>query len=875
MINFSKTKPSLVRMPLTFIVLSISTFLSACNYFESEQAKLQKAKTLYDQNEFNESIFRAKKILQSNPKNCEARILLGQDQFAKFSLIDAQDSFQKAKSQGCKSLQLFYYSVKTLLYKNKLEEAKALFSDPHFDYAVNEPESIRLEGELYFLQKNHKKAEELYARYNNVMHDDAANCLSQIKLAAMENNYEGVIQKSAGCEKIYADKKSFDINQSRYLRAIAQVYMKQDKAAEATLNSILKTYSNYKDPNIKIQSSFLLMKLYIARKDIDHASKMADDLLKYIASPDIYYAKGLKAVRDKRYDIAEQQFLMALKLNPKYEASLLALADLMYKEGNIEQAKYYAGKADSVTGKNIFTERLDEMLAIKYLQQGDLDSIIDKIPRDKSGGTIRSQYILALAYAKKGDSINTWKVFHVVEQKLADMEKAEFLKARLYIALGDTKNAEEIYKKYVNSGNAYAALGLSQLYIQLRKYENAESLLADLVHKPASKYSATLLLVELYSITNQKDKIIGLLKQNIDNGTNKAIYQILLAKVYFKNAMYQEAINTCETILKSDPVNIDGYAIKANSYIKLGKIDDAKVVFNEIIVKDPQNTYAYFMLAYLANKESKYDSAVAYLNKALEINPQYLNAIYAKIELLLDTKRTSDALEFAKTTANTFKKKQTADLLLGFVYEKIGDNKNAYLNYLDALQNGNQDIRIAIQTYKLSVSVNGKDKAVKEFERFLEEGTTRESLIDAANYFMSQHENDLAEKCYQVYITKNQDNPTAYNNLAWLKLVKGDYDNANTYASKALSLAPESPAIMDTMGLVLLRSGAYDKAEPYLVAAHQKLNGDPTVTYHLALNYFRKKNYAKSKALLLKIVNMQFPEQQDVKKLLEEIKNNS
>ena len=198
-----------------------------------------------------------------------------------------------------------------------------------------------------------------------------------------------------------------------------------------------------------------------------------------------------------------------------------------------------------------------------------------------------------------------------------------------------------------------------------------------------------------------------------------------------------------------------------------------------------------------------------------------------------------------------------------------------YLNYLHALQNGNQDIRIAIQTYKLSVSVNGKDKAVKEIERFLEEGTTRESLIDAANYFMSQHENDLAEKCYQVYITKNQDNPTAYNNLAWLKLVKGDYDNANTYASKALSLAPESPAIMDTMGLVLLRSGAYDKAEPYLVAAHQKLNGDPTVTYHLALNYFRKKNYAKSKALLLKIVNMQFPEQQDVKKLLEEIKNNS
>jgi tetratricopeptide (TPR) repeat protein len=859
------------RALFLFMATLICVFMSSCQYFESEQARLQKAKMLYDENKFNESIILAKKILQSDVNNCEARILLGQDQFAKFSLIDAQDSFAKAKNQGCKSLPLFYFSVKTLMYRDKFAEIKTLYADPHFGFAVNEPESIRLEGDLYFLQKNYEKAEELYAKYNDTTHDVAANCLSQIKLSAMKDDYEGVIQKSTSCEKLYSEGQGFDINQSRYLRAIAQVHMKQDSAAETTLNTLLESYSNIKDPNIKIQSLFLLMKLYIAKKEVDNASKMADALLKYIAVPDIYYIKGLKAEHDNKFDIAEQQFLMALKLNPKHASSLLELANINYKEGNIEQAKFYTGKVDALTGNSTFTDRLDEVLAIKYLQAGDLDAIIKNLPNDENSGSAKSKYILALAYAKKGDSVNAWKEFHNVEKKLANTEKTELLKARLYTAFGDLKSAEEIYNKYVKRGSDYASLALSRLYIQERKYENAEPLLTRLLQKPANTYSATLLLVELYSAINQKNKMISLLRKNINSDTNNSIYWILLAKVYFKYAMYQEAIDACDNVLNKDPRNIEGYAIKANAYIRQGKDKQANEVFNDLIKHDANNAYAYFMLAYLANRKSNHEAAITYLNKALEINPQYMNAIYAKIDLLVNNKQASEALAFAKSTASAFKEKQTANILLGVVYEKLGDAKNAYLNYLDALNNGNNDINVAIKMYKMSVSINGEDKAGKEFDKWLDKHQDLQNLNYAANFFMGRHVNSMAEKYYELYITKDHRNPVVYNNLAWLNLERGKNQDALAYANTALALAPDSPAIMDTVGLILLKTRDYDKAGSYLLSAYQKLNTNPGVKYHLALFYYHKNNFEKSRSLLLEIKNVKFAEQADAQKLLVEV----
>lgn len=862
---------NLNRLLLLLIAVTL-IILTGCNYFESEQTKINNALNLYNEAHFYKSIILTKKILQSNPKSCEARILLGKNQFAMVSFSDALESFNKVKQLGCKSNQLFPYYVKTLLYLNRLDEAKALYSDPGFNSDINKPENILLEGDIYFVQKNYEKAKEFYTEYYTMTHNLAENCLSQTKLSALKNDYQKVLQNSSTCEETYT-AKDFNIDQSRYLRAIAYINTKANNEAISTLNTLLSGYSNKKDPNLKIQASFLLMRLFLAEKDIDNASIMADKLLKFVAAPEIYHVKGLKAERDKHYDIAEQQFLAALKLNPRYKPSLMELANLKYKEGNVEQARYYAGKIDSITGKNEFSERLEDLLSIKYMREGDLDAIINKLPHDKNSDSLQSKYILALAYAKKGDSNNTWKIFGELEKKIGNSETSELLKARLYMVLGENNSAEDIFNKYVKKDNEYAMLGLSQLYIQETRYDVAESLLKKGLNNKQIKYNATLLLAELYSKTDRKEKIIDLLNQQIHAEPKNTAYKLLLARVYYNFKNYQNAINLSNQIINSSNDN-GAYIIKANSYIRLNDISNAKLVLNDLVKSYPKNAYAYLMLAYIANKESDNDSAMSYVDKALAQDPLYINAIYAKLQLLLEQKKSQDALDFAKSSSALFNENSIKNMLFGFVYSKIGDKKNAYLNYTAALNSGVQDIRVALRVYGLSHELNGETQAVNELDRFLGNHHKPENAFYAANYFMKQKNFDLAEKYYELLVKENKNNAVVFNNLAWLKLHRNENQAALDYANKALALAPHSAAIMDTMGQVLLQLGEYDKAGSYLLTASQKLTNNPGVKYHLALFYYHKNNLEKSKNLLSEIENSDFEERSAAKELLMKINNN-
>lgn len=852
-------------------MLSLCLMLGACGYFESEQTTLNKAKKLFDDNQFNESIVFAKKVLQSNPQSCDARIILGQNQLAKYSLLDAQESLSKAKNQNCKTVPLFHLLVKNFIYKNQLKEAKDLYTDEYFAFATNDPESIQLKGDLYFLQRDIEGAREQYEKYYSLTKNEAINCLDQVKLAAIKNSIQEIIQQSLKCESLFAEDKNFDFDQSRYLRALAQLNAKEEDSAIATLNTIIENYANKKDPNIKIQSEFILLKLHLAKRHVDDAAKMANALLEYIASPEIYHAKGLKAEKDNRPDLAEQNFLNALKLNPRFTPALLELANLKYKEGNIEQAKYYTGKADAISGKSTFSNQLDEMLAIKSLREGDFDSIISKLPNNKNTENVRSQYILALAYAKKGDSTNAWKVYKDIEKNIASTEKSELLKAKIHADLGNYSEAESIYKKYAKASTAFAVVGLTQVYMQQKKFADAEMLLKEVFNKSKDKYSPVILLIELYSTAGQREKIFSLLDQLIKSEPNKYQYKSLLAKVYYKYGMYEKVIAVTDDILAKNINDEESKVLKANAYLQMGNNGAAKDVFSQIVNKQPKNAYAHLMLAFIANKESNKELALIELNKSLEADPRYVAAFYAKIDLLLDMKQDKEALKFAQSAPKVFNDKQTDYLILGHAYRKLGDTRNAYLNYQEAIRNGNNDIKVAILNYELSSSVNGKETAVKELTQFIDKYNSLENIFYAGNYFMAQQDYDLAEKYYLSYISKNKSNPAVFNNLAWVALEKNKKPDAITYASSAYSLAPNSPEIMDTLGYALLVSGDYDKAGSYLSGAYQKLSNNPSVIYHLALYYYHTNQSEKSKALLLEIGDTQFAEKDDAKNLLSTI----
>jgi Flp pilus assembly protein TadD len=119
--------------------------------------------------------------------------------------------------------------------------------------------------------------------------------------------------------------------------------------------------------------------------------------------------------------------------------------------------------------------------------------------------------------------------------------------------------------------------------------------------------------------------------------------------IYFNQGKYKEAIADATTLIKLDPGNNLGYAIRGASYVRLN--DDpnkALTDLNKSLSLKPDNEFALDNRASLYyNSFQKYAEAVVDFTKAISINPQqgsyYLNRSYCYYRLGDKGKAKSDA----------------------------------------------------------------------------------------------------------------------------------------------------------------------------------------------------------------------------------------
>jgi len=107
---------------------------------------------------------------------------------------------------------------------------------------------------------------------------------------------------------------------------------------------------------------------------------------------------------------------------------------------------------------------------------------------------------------------------------------------------------------------------------------------------------------------------------------------------------------------------------------------------------------------------------------------------------------------------------------------------------------------------------------------------------------------------YEAYTQATRANPkdsVSHQRVAMLLSGRPDQlDEALKYAQKAVSLEPNGPYALDTLGWVYLQRGDADQALPSLKEASRLLPQDPLVQYHLGMAYYKNKAFAEAKEKL-------------------------
>ena len=91
---------------------------------------------------------------------------------------------------------------------------------------------------------------------------------------------------------------------------------------------------------------------------------------------------------------------------------------------------------------------------------------------------------------------------------------------------------------------------------------------------------------------------------------------------------------------------------------------------------------------------------------------------------------------------------------------------------------------------------------------------------------------------YRKVVALDSTDALAFNSLAYLLAQSKQPDEALKYAQKAKELAPDNPAVDDTLGWIYYQQGSYPLAVVHLEAATAR-DGPAVRKYHLAMAYLK------------------------------------
>ena len=311
-------------------------------------------------------------------------------------------------------------------------------------------------------------------------------------------------------------------------------------------------------------------------------------------------------------------------------------------------------------------------------------------------------------------------------------------------------------------------------------------------------------------------------------------------------------------LLKGQILAESGRAAEGYDFVR-GRIDD---------LDDPLITRLGF--ARMLVQAGRYDEASREFEAIAELAPDDANSLFSLGLLAIESRRTEAAEDYLERVLELGQYQSDANYYLGRIADNRGEVQRALIHY-EAVQEGDNVMDAHIRAAELVAAGGDLDQGRTRIHRLRmintdpriqlqlvlaegrmlrDAGEYQESLAvfdDGLSQFPDNVELLYAhalsaerlgldadfEQDLRRVIELEPDNAHALNALGYFLVDKGHrLDEAEVYLNKAISLLPEDPAIIDSLGWLKYRQGEYQQAIALLRKAFSKLV-DPEIAAHL------------------------------------------
>jgi len=690
----------------------------------------------------------------------------------------------KYLEKGKKEFENKNYAVAILHFKNAMA-AQPRDAEPYYRLGL----TYLAANDMNTAASHFRKASELNPKH----------ALAQLKLAELlstSRSKEMVEEAQKRTEDVLAALPD-DIDALNVL-AVTELRLGQPESAEAHLEQALR-----KSPS-HLRSSIALAQARLARKDVagaEEALKQAAAQAPKSPDPRVYLG-GFYLAQGKAAE-AEQQFRRALAINPKHGPALMNLGAMQVRAGQADQAEQTYRQVAALPEK-----QYKPIHALYLFQSGKRDQAVAEFEKlaagDPTDRNLRTELV------------------------------------RAYLAVNRASEAEKVLTAALkkNGLDVDALLQRSRIYLGSGKYAEAQTDLNQVLHYRTDSTEAHYLLSKVGRAREDRAIQRQELGQVLRIDPKFLAARMELAQLLISNRGAQSALQLLDEA-PQDERGMAPFVVQRNwALLALGRKAEAREGIDQVLSagKVPE---ALLQDAALKLALKDYAGARASAEGVLSQTPEDVRALDVLVRSYSAHNQAAAGLQKVREHALRQPASAAVQQFLGQVLSASGDHVGARQAFEAAKAAKPSLVTAELALAELDTTEGKRDDARRRLSAVV---SSHPGSIPAHVLFaqleMTEGKAAAATEQYRKVVALDEKNALALNGLAYLLAENGQPDEALKYAQKAKELAPNSPAVDDTLGWTYFQKGLYALAVTHLEGATAK-EGTALRKYHLAMAYLK------------------------------------